>query len=124
MVNSGGTIQNTTTGVIFSNAGSVELDWVKLSANQTGVSSTNNDYVALFRLDADDNTGYAVDSLNDSALGIGSSTFDGNGALGEGTIRMQSGQLDNYQVEISNSTITDGRSQRPKLLKLRFFRRI
>ena len=105
-----------TTGVILNHAGSVELDWVKLFATQTGVQSSGNDYLALFHLDALGNTGYAVDSLDDRALFIGSSTFAGNGGLGGGTIRMQSDQFDNYQVTITDSTITDANGKAIQIL--------
>lgn len=116
VLDSGGTIQNVTTGVILNHAGSIELDWVRLTATQTGVQSSGNDYLALFRLDAVGNTGYAVDSLDDRALFIGSSTFAGNGALGGGTIRMQSDQFDNYQVTIADNTITDANGKAIQIL--------
>lgn len=105
--NSGGTIQNTTTGVILNKAGTVQLQRMQFLANQTAIQSTGTGYLSLFGLNVSGTSGYAVDSLNDKSLLIDSSTFTTSGALGGGTVRIGSDKLDNYQVSLTNNIITD-----------------
>lgn len=116
IAHSGGTIQNVTTGVLLDNAGTVELDWLRLQSMQTGVQSSGTGYLALNRLNATGLSGYAVDSINDRALFIGSSTFTDNGALGDGTLRMQTNEFSNYQVTISDNIITDANGKAIQIL--------
>lgn len=113
---SGGTIQNTTNAVVLNNAGTVELNWLKLTANQTGVLSTNTTYLGLFHLDATSNVGYAVDALNTKSLFIGASNFVGNGTIGGGTLRVQSNVFGNYQLSIANNTISDANGKAIQIL--------
>ncbi|MBC8116068.1 MAG: hypothetical protein H7062_16900 [Candidatus Saccharimonas sp.] len=106
-VGSGGTIQNTTTGVILDRAGTVQLKRMNFVDNQTGIQSDGTEYLSLYALSVSGSSGYAVDSLNDKTLIVDSSVFFENGALGGGTLRVRSDKLDNYQVGLTNNIITD-----------------
>lgn len=104
---SGGLIQNTVNGIILQNAGSINIRNMDLNKNGTGVSSTSTDLLVLDSMRIVQSTHYAVDSMNDSLLGINGSLLSDNGAIGEGTIRIQADTLGTYQSQIYSNTIVD-----------------
>ncbi len=106
-LSSGGVIQNTVNGIILQNAGSVNVRNMDLFTNGTGVSSTGTDLLVLDSLRIQQSTHYAVDSMNDSLLGINGSLLSNNGAIGEGTIRIQADTLGTYQSQVYSNTIVD-----------------
>jgi Inverse autotransporter, beta-domain len=103
----GGTIQNTTTGMIFNSAGTVNVSWVDLTSNGVGVQSANNTQISLSGLRVTGSTGYAVDSENDGVFMLTNSILSNNGALGGGTIRAQADALGSYQWLVQGNTIVD-----------------
>ncbi len=104
---SGGTIQNTVTGVILNSTGTVSISGVDLTTNGVAVQSTGNNQVTLNGLRIGGSTGYAIDSLDDIVLMVQNSIFAGNGALGAGTIRAHVDTLASYQWLFQGNNITD-----------------
>ncbi len=104
---SGGLIQNTVNGVILQNAGSVNLRYMDLTANGTGLSSTESDLVLIDSLRIRQSTHFAVDSMNDLLFGVNGSLLSDNGSVGEGTIRIRADALGTYQAQIYSNTIID-----------------
>lgn len=104
---SGGTIQNTTNGVIATSAGNLTLNWMDLTTNGTAIQTSGNNQVSLGALRISGSTGYALDSLNDTVLMLTGSSMTNNGALGGGTIRAQVSTVASYQWLISGNSIVD-----------------
>ncbi|MBS0207281.1 MAG: inverse autotransporter beta domain-containing protein [Planctomycetes bacterium] len=104
---SGGTIKNTTTGIIATDVGTVGASWVDLTGNGVAIQSTGNDKLSLSGLRITNSSGYALDSFNDQVVMMLNSTLSGNGALGGGTIRGQVDTVASYQWLIQNNSITD-----------------
>lgn len=103
----GGTIQNTVTGIVLQNAGSVNIRNMDILDNGTGVSSTGTDLLVLESMRVLRNAHYGIDSMNDTLLGINGSLLTDNGAIGEGTIRIRADVLGTYQAQIYSNTIVD-----------------
>lgn len=104
---SGGTIKNTTTGIILNDTGNVSINWLDMTSNGTAILSTGNAQVNLNGLRIADSTGYAVDSQNDLVLMITNSTLTNNGAVGGGTIRAQVSTVASYQWLVQGNLIED-----------------
>lgn len=104
---SGGTIKNTTTGLILTSTGSTAINWLDLTNNGVGVQSSGNTQVTLNALRTTGSAGYAIDSMNDAMLIVRNSTFTNNGAIGGGTIRAQANTVATYQWLIDTNLITD-----------------
>ena len=104
---SGGTIKNTTTGIIVDEAGTINASWVDLTGNGVGIQSTGNDKLSLNGLRIRNSTGYALDSFDDQVVMLQGSSLSGNGALGGGTIRGQVDTVASYQWLIRGNSITD-----------------
>lgn len=104
---SGGTIQNTTNGVIATSSGTVSLNWMDFTTNGTAIQTTGNSQVSLGALRITGSTGYAVDSMNDTVLMLTGSSLTNNGAIGGGTVRAQVSTVASYQWLISGNTIVD-----------------
>ncbi len=104
---SGGTIQNTTTGLIINSFGQTNISSVDFKNNAVGVQSTKSAQLVLNDVRITGSTGYAIDSLDDATLIVTSSQMTGNGAIGGGTIRVQADNLGTFNSRISNNTITD-----------------
>jgi len=103
----GGTIKGTTTGVILNKTGTVELNWLDLVSNGTGIQSTGNTQSYFDTLRITGSTGYAIDSMNDLLLIVRNSTLQNNGAIGGGTIRAQVNTVASYQWLVEGNLITD-----------------
>lgn len=103
----GGTIKNTTTGVILTSSGSTALNWLDLTNNGTGIQSTGNNLVQFNTMRITGSGGYALDSMNDLVMMIGNSTLTNNGTIGGGTIRAQANAVGNYQWLVQQNLITD-----------------
>jgi Inverse autotransporter, beta-domain len=107
----GGTIQNTTTaGMLINSFGNTSLSWVNFNNNAVGIKSTGSNQLAVSGLQMTQSTGYAIDSLDDVTVAVNGSTFSGNGAVGGGTIRIQSDNPNptvTYTSSITKNTITD-----------------
>lgn len=104
---SGGTIQNTTNGVIATSSGTVTLNWMDFTTNGTAIQTTGNSQVSLGALRITGSTGYALDSINDTVLMLTGSSLTNNGAIGGGTVRAQVSTVASYQWLISGNTIVD-----------------
>ena len=104
---SGGTIQNTGTGLIVNSFGQTNISWVDFKNNAVGVQSTKSGQIVLNDVRITGSTGYAVDSLDDATLILANSQLTGNGAIGGGTIRVQADTLGTFNSRISGNTISD-----------------
>jgi len=104
---SGGTIQNTTTGILINSFGNTSVNWLDLVNNGVGIQSTGSTQLALYALRINGSTGYALDSLNDVTLSLENSILSGNGAVGGGTIRVQADTVTTYTTNFQSNTITD-----------------
>lgn len=104
---SGGTIKNTTTGVILTSTGTATLNWLDLTDNGTGIQSSGNDFVTFNVMRISGSTGYALDAQNDDGLILKNSILANNGAVGGGTIRAQATVTGNYQWLIQQNLISD-----------------
>ncbi|MBS0204744.1 MAG: inverse autotransporter beta domain-containing protein [Planctomycetes bacterium] len=107
LLGSGGTIQNTATGVILDTTGTSTISMLNLTDNGIGIQSTANNQVSFYGLQISGSTGYALDSLNDLVMMLRNSSLVNNGAIGAGTIRAQVSTAGNYQWLVDSSTITD-----------------
>lgn len=107
IVGSGGTIYNTTNGVLINSFGNTNLNWMNFTNNGTAIQSTKSAQLAMTGLQIQGSTGYAIDSHSDSVLALNNSTLASNGALGSGSIRIQGETLGTFQSIISGNTITD-----------------
>ena len=103
----GGTIQNTTTGLILNTPGTITLNWLDLASNGVGIQSTGNNTLKLSDLQITGSTGYALDGLGDPSVSILNSVFSGNGASGGGTIRLQANTVATYSWTLQGNTIND-----------------
>lgn len=106
-VASGGTIQNTTTGVILDTTGTTSLTAMDLVNNGIGIQSTANNQVSFSGLRISGSTGYALDSLNDQVMMFTGGSLINNGAIGGGTIRARVNTVGTYQWLVDSSNITD-----------------
>ncbi|MEI8018930.1 MAG: inverse autotransporter beta domain-containing protein [Schlesneria sp.] len=104
---SGGTIQNTGTGLIVNSFGQTNISWVDFKNNAVGVQSTKSGQIVLNNVRITGSSGYAVDSLDDATLILANSQLTGNGATGGGTIRVQGDTLGTFNSRISGNTISD-----------------
>ncbi len=104
---SGGTIKNTTTGVILNSTGTVALNWMDLTTNATGIQSTGNAQTTFNGMRINGSTGYAIDSTNDLVLMITNSQMQNNGAIGGGTIRGLATAAGSYQWLVDQALIVD-----------------
>ncbi len=104
---SGGTIKNTTTGVILNSTGTVALNWMDLTTNGIGIQSTGNAQTTFNGMRINGSTGYAIDSTNDLVLMITNSQMQNNGAIGGGTIRGQVTAAGSYQWLVDQALIVD-----------------
>lgn len=104
---SGGTIYNTTNGLLIDTFGNISLSMMNFTNNGTAIQSTKSSQLTLAGLQIQGSTGYAIDSHSDSVLILNNSTLASNGALGGGTIRIQGESLGTFQSLISGNTITD-----------------
>ena len=104
---SGGLIQNATTGVLLSNAGTVTLNYVDLNANGIGIEATDTEYLCLNYGRVTNSTTYAIDSLNTKTLDVYNSTFENNGTGGTNTIRARIDTSDDYDYVFLANTFTD-----------------
>ena len=104
---SGGTIQNTATGLIINSFGQTNIASVDFKNNAVGIQSTKSSQTVINGVRITGSTGYAIDSLDDGTLIVASSQLTGNGAIGGGTIRVQADNLGTFNSRISNNTITD-----------------
>ena len=104
---SGGTIQNTTTGVILDTTGTTSLTAMDLVNNGIGIQSTANNRVSFSGLRISGSTGYALDSLNDQVMMFTGGSLINNGAIGGGTIRARVNTVGTYQWLVDSSNITD-----------------
>lgn len=103
----GGTIQNTTTGVVINSFGTTNLNWMDFISNGVGVQSTKSSALNMTGLRIGSSTNYAVDSLDDSVIQLNSGVLTANGALGGGSIRVRADAIGTYQSLFSNNTIND-----------------
>lgn len=103
----GGTIQNTNTGVLINNFGSTTLSWMNFTNNATGIQSNKSSSLTMAGLQIGQSTGYAIDSLDDSVLILNSSVLAGNGAIGGGSIRVQADATGTFSSNFTNNQITD-----------------
>lgn len=104
---SGGTIKNTTTGLILNSTGTTSIAALDLTNNGTGILSTSNTQLTLNGLRITGSSNYALDSLDDSMLILKNSILTGNGAIGGGTIRAQVDKVASFQWLIDSNTIID-----------------
>ena len=104
---SGGTIQNTSKGLIVNSFGTTTLSWVDFTNNAVGVQSTKSTQLGMNSVRITGSTGYAIDSMDDTTLVLANSLVSGNGALGGGSIRVQADTLGTFNSQISKSTIID-----------------
>ncbi len=104
---SGGTIQNTGTGLVINSFGQTNISSVDFTNNAVGVQSTKSGQLVLNEVRITGSTGYAVDSMDDATLIVTSSQLTGNGTIGGGTIRVQADNLGTFNSQISNNTISD-----------------
>ena len=103
----GGTIQNTTTGVLIDTFGTAKLNWMNFANNGTAIQSTAASQLNLSGLQVATSTGYAIDSLDDQVLTLTNSVLSGNGAIGGGTIRVRADTLGTFESQISGNTMTE-----------------
>ena len=103
----GGTIKNTTTGVILDSTGTAAINWLDLTSNVAAIQTIGNDQLTFNALRISGTTGYALDSINDDVLIIRNSALANNGTLGGGTIRAQASTVATYQWLIEGNAITD-----------------
>ena len=111
-VGSGGTIQNTTTGIVQTGDISTSFNRMVLLNNGTGIQSTGARQLQVGNSLITGSTGYAIDSLNDKLLSLQSSTLLNNAS----TVRMQANQAGTYNAEIVSNTIVDNKGT-PLLFK-------
>jgi len=111
---SGGTIQNTTTGLILNSAASINLNWMNLASNGTGIQSTGNSQLKLSEMQITNSLGYALDGLDDVSVSVLNSQFSGNGTAGGGTIRLQVDNVATYTWLVQGNTITDPNGTAPR----------
>ena len=104
---SGGTIQNTGTGLIINSFGQTNVSWVDFTNNAVGVQSTRSSQLVLNDVRISGSTGYAIDSMDDTTLIVANSQLTGNGTTGGGTIRVQADSLGTFNSRISSNSITD-----------------
>ena len=104
---SGGVIKNTNKGVVVNSFGIANLGWMDFTNNAVGVQSAKASQLVFSNARITGSTGYAVDSLNDSALVIQNSLLTGNGTFGGGTIRVQADTTGTFNSQISGNTIND-----------------
>jgi hypothetical protein len=103
----GGTIQNTNTGLIIQSFGNASLNWVDFTTNGVGVQSNKASQLNLANVRITSSTGYAIDSMDDAVLTLSNSLLQTNGALGGGTVRIQADTLGTFQSQIVNNVIID-----------------
>jgi len=105
----GGTINETDVAVQATNAGSVVLEYMKLTDNELGVQTRDNDLVVVSGLAITGTTSYAIDSTNDALVSIKNSDFDDNGDLDGATIRIAADDDGLYRSELSGLQLIDER---------------
>lgn len=103
----GGTIKNTTTGVILDSTGTAAINWLDLTSNVAAIQTTGNNQLTFNALRISGTTGYALDSMNDAVLMFRNSALANNGTLGGGTIRAQASTVATYQWLVEGNAITD-----------------
>jgi hypothetical protein len=99
---SGGTIQNSGTGVLLDNAGIVSLKYLDLDANGTGISAVAVDHLALNGLRVTDTIGVGLDGRNVKALLAYNMLFSDGGGT---PIRIKADVVGEYVVSVTQSTI-------------------
>lgn len=104
---SGGTIQNTTTGLVVNSFGTANINWVDFISNGVGVQSTKSAELNLQNVRIGASTTYGIDSMDDSTLTLRNSILNANGNIGGGSIRIRADALGTFQSLISNNSITD-----------------
>lgn len=103
----GGLIQNSTTGVLLANAGSVTLQYVDLDANGIGVDASNTESLHVNYARVTNSTSYGINSLNSTNLQIHNSTLENNGGAGSNTIRAYVDAVGDYTYAFSGNTVVD-----------------
>lgn len=100
---SGGTIQNTTTGIFLQNVGATAFQWLQLDSNTTGIHADNVSNLLVLHSTINNSTNFGIDAINTTALVVGNSSFSGNGAA---NIRAQFDELRTYSYSIVGSQFT------------------
>ena len=104
---SGGTILNTTNGVVINSFGTTNLNWVNFTDNGTAIQSKASSQLNLVGLQITGSNNYAIDSLDDASLNLSNSTLTGNGAINGGTIRVRADVVGTFQSVITGNNISD-----------------
>lgn len=103
----GGTIQNAIVGVDVQNAGTVGLQFATLTNNGVGINVVDTDVFQLGSSTVTNSVSYAIDALNTRQLLVTNSTFTGNGAPLDNTIRAQATAAGTYDFRFEGNTFTD-----------------
>lgn len=103
----GGLIQNATTGVLLTNAGSVSLQYVNLDANGIGIDAANTENLHVKYVRVTNSVSYGVDSLNSTNLQVHNSTFENNGGAGSNSVRAHVDAFGDYGYVFSANTFVD-----------------
>ncbi len=104
---SGGLIQNSTTGALLQNAGTVGFRYVDFDGNGVGIDASNTERLALSFARVTDSTSFGLDALSTERVEVVSSTFEGNGGAADNSIRFRSDNENDYSFYVSKTTITD-----------------
>lgn len=99
---SGGLIQNTATGVVVDNAGTVAFQNLDLDANTVGVDAMNAQTLVLARGRVTNSAGVGLELLNIGNFEVSNSELSNNAGV---TIRSRVDTLGSYGVTLTGNTI-------------------
>jgi hypothetical protein len=104
---SGGLIENATTGVLLSNAGTVGLQYVDFDGNGVGIDASNTERLALSHARVTNSTNFGVDALNTKTVELVDSVFENNGGAGGNSVRFRADAQSDYSLLVYRTVITD-----------------
>lgn len=104
---SGGTIQNTTSGIFLQNTGLTAVQSMNLTNNTVGIQSENSAEVAVLHSTVQNSTSFGIDVLDTRKLRVLDVTMNGNGAA---NIRGQFAHVGTYTYTLYDNNLTTGAS--------------
>jgi parallel beta helix pectate lyase-like protein len=104
---SGGLIENATTGVLLSNAGTVGFQYVDFDGNGVGIDVADTERLALSYARVTNSTNFGIDALNTKTVELVDSVFENNGGAGGNSVRFRADTQSDYSLLVYRTTITD-----------------